>query len=378
MRRLILVVNPGSTSTKLALFEDEACLVSETVPHNSSDLAAYSHILDQLPMRLAAVRGWLRSQLEALASAGTPARLEAVAARGGLLRPLPSGSYFIDEEMLSDLRDPNRRQHASNLAALVASELMAEYSVPGFCTDPVCVDEMDDVARLSGLPELERHSLSHALSLKSAARRAASELGRPYEELNLVVVHLGGGISVSAHRRGRMVDVNNANDQGPFSPERVGTLPLTGLLELCLSTPPPTLRRRFWGGGGLVAHLGTNDGQEVERRIAAGDDRALLVYRAMAYQVAKEIGAMAAALGSGPDAVVLTGGLAYSEMFVGWVAERVSFLGRLLVYPGGEEMAALAAGTRRMLRGEEQPKRYGESIHRNISYTEGGPWRASE
>ncbi len=365
MRRLILVINPGSTSTKLALFEDESALVADTLHHTPEELASFSHILDQLPMRLDAVRGWLHAQLDHLSSTeGVAASLEAVAARGGLLRPLPSGTYLIDGEMLSDLRDPDRRQHASNLAALIAAELMQEYGVPGYCTDPVCVDEMEDVARLSGLPELERHSLSHALSMKSVARRAAGELGGRYEDLNLVVVHLGGGISVSAHRQGRMVDVNNANDQGPFSPERVGTLPLTGLLELIRSGDAASLRRRFWGGGGLVAHLGTNDGQEVERRIATGDQKALLVYRAMAYQVSKEIGAMAAALGSRPDAVVLTGGLAHSEMFVGWIAQRVSFLGRILVYPGGEEMAALAAGTLRVQRGEEQAKRYGESVRR--------------
>ncbi len=362
MRKLILVINPGSTSTKLALFEGESCLVSDSALHTPEELAQYSHILDQLPMRLAAVREWLDSQLRVLASSGHPAKLEAIAARGGLLRPLPSGTYLIDEAMLADLRDPSRRQHASNLAALVGAELMRERGVPGYCTDPVCVDEMDEVARLSGLPELERHSLSHALSMKSAARRAASELGRQYEELRLVVVHLGGGISVSAHRLGRMIDVNNANDQGPFSPERVGTLPLTGMMEFIQSTPAAEVRRRFWGGGGLVAHLGTNDGQEVERRIAAGDRKALLAYQAMAYQVCKEIGAMAAALGAQPDAIVLTGGLAFSDLFVGWITERVSFLGRFLVYPGGDEMAALAAGARRVLLGEERARLYGESI----------------
>ncbi len=364
MRRLILVINPGSTSTKLALFEGESCLVSDALLHTPEELASYPHILDQLPARLAGVRAWLRSQLDLFASKGEIAQLEAVAARGGLLQPLPSGTYLVDDEMLAELRDPSRQQHASNLGALMAAELMQEHGVAGYCTDPVCVDEMEEVARLSGLPELERHSLSHALSLKSAARRAAAELGSRYEELKLVVVHLGGGTSVSAHHQGRMIDVNNANDQGPFSPDRVGTLPLTGLLELVQSAPATGLRRRFWGGGGLVAHLGTSDGREVERRIAAGDRKALLVYRAMAYQVCKEIGAMVAALGARPDAIVITGGLAHSALFVGWIAERVSFLGLLLVYPGGEEMAALAAGARRVLRGEEQAKRYGESTGR--------------
>lgn len=365
MRRLLLVINPGSTSTKLALFEDEDCLVSDIVYHTPVELASYPRIHDQLPMRLAAVRGWLRSQLDLLALKDPEGRLVAIAARGGLLRPLPSGTYLVDREVLEDLHDPSTREHASNLGAMIAAELMEESGLPGYLVDPVSVDEMDDVARLSGLPELERHSLSHALSLKAAARRAAAELGRRYEELHLVVVHLGGGISVSAHRHGRMVDVNNANDQGPFSPERVGTLPLTGLLELCSSVSAATLRRRFWGGGGLVAHLGTNDGQEVERRIAEGDERALLVYRAMAYQVGKEIGAMAAVLGTAPDAIVLTGGLAHSQRFVDLVSERVSFLGRLLVYPGGEEMRALAAGTLRVLRGEEEAKRYG-SVKRKV------------
>lgn len=359
-----MVVNPGSTSTKLALFEDDSCLVSETLTHTVEELASFPRLLDQLPSRLEAVRRWVRSRFAYLTAGREEVSLEAVAGRGGLLRPLVSGTYVIDEEMLAELRDPNRPQHASNLAALIAAELMREWGVPGFCTDPVSVDEMEDEARLSGLPELERHSLSHALSMKVAARRAAEELGRPYEELKLVVAHLGGGISVSAHRLGRMIDVNNANDQGPFSPERVGTLPLTGLLELIQSTPVATLRRRFWGGGGLVAHLGTNDGREVERRIAMGDRKALLVYRAMAYQLCKEIGAMAAALGTQPDGIVLTGGLAFSDLFVGLITARVSFLGRILVFPGGDEMAALAAGARRVLRGQEAAKRYGEPAGR--------------
>ena len=360
MRGLILVINPGSTSTKLALFEGERCLVYEAITHSPQELTSSARILDQLPWRLAAVRGWLASKLEQMSSDGEAGRLDAIAVRGGLLRPLPSGTYLVDDEMISDLLDQSTQQHASNLAALIAAELTKEYGVEAYCTDPVSVDEMDDVARLTGLPELRRRSLSHALSLKSAAQRAAAELGMRYEEARLVVVHLGGGISVSAHRLGRMIDVNNANDQGPFSPERVGTLPLTGLLDLVKSTPLAELRKRFWGGGGLMALLGTNDALEVERRIASGDDWALLVYRAMAYQVCKEIGAMAAALGSRPDAVVITGGLAHSEMFVGWIRERVSFLGRVLVYPGGDEMAALAAGALRVMRGDGPARRYGE------------------
>ena len=358
MRTFILVVNPGSTSTKLALFEGDTLRASETILHDPSELLTFPLIIDQLPMRLAAVREWVRVQTDLIAKAGQTIQLGAIAARGGLLRPLPSGSYVVDEDMVRDLTDPSAIQHSSNLGVLIAFELMNEYGVPAYCVDPVSVDEMDDVARVTGLPELQRRSLSHALSLKAAARRAADEMGSRYEELNLVVVHLGSGFSISAHRRGRMVDVNNANDQGPFSPERVGTLPLMGLLDLCTSQPKELLRRRFWREGGLMAHLGTNDAREVERRIANGDKQALMVYKSMAYQVAKEIGAMAAVLGSKPDAIVITGGMAYSRMFVEWVSERVSFLGRVIVYPGEDEMRALALGTLRVLRGEELPKRY--------------------
>jgi len=361
MSRVILVINPGSTSTKLALFEEENCLVSETLQHDVTCLSGFPRIADQLPLRLNAVRDWLAIQLERLACSGEPVRLAAIAARGGLLRPLSSGTYRVDEAMLAELSDPATVDHASNLAARIATVLMQEHSVPAYCTDPVSVDEMEEVARISGLPELKRRSLSHALSLKAAARRVAAEFRRGYQEMKLVVVHMGSGISVSAHRDGRMVDVNNANDQGPFSPERVGTLPLTGLLELCATRSVPELRRKFWRSGGLMAHLGTNDGREVERRIGMGDGQALLVYRAMAYQVAKEIGAMAAALGAAPDAIVLTGGLANSRLLVEWIGERVRFLGPVVVYPDGDEMDALAKGALRVLRGEEQAMSCGEA-----------------
>ncbi len=371
MPSLVLAVNPGATSTKLALYEDDQLISSETLLHDPGYLAPHHHVIDQLPLRLSAVRSWLQTQLDRRAARVGFNRLAGIAARGGLLHPIPSGTYTVDEAMLKDLRDPETRQHASNLGALIAAELSSEYVVDAYCVDPVSVDEMDDLARVSGLPELERRSLGHALSMKAVARQAAAELGRPYAELNLVVVHLGSGISVAAHRMGRMVDVNNANDQGPFSPERVGTLPLTGLLKLCASQPIERLRHRFWGGGGLMAHLGTNDGREVERRIAEGDDRALLVFRAMAYQVAKEIGAMVAVLGTAPDAIVITGGLAHSERFVRWLAERVSFLGRVIVYPGEEEMRALALGVLRVLRGEELPKSYATERDRLASWKAG-------
>ena len=259
------------------------------------------------------------------------------------------------------------REHASGLGAPLADEIAGLAGVPAYIVDPVCVDEFDELARVSGLPEIERRSLSHALNLKAVARRAAEELSRPYSELNLVITHMGGGISVTAHGQGRMVDVNQALDgTGPFSPERAGGLPVGDVARMCFGIHPyeelrlsyDEMFKKLAGQGGLVAHLGTNDAIEVEARIQAGDDGAKLVYQAMAYQIAKEIGAMATVLRGQVDAVVLTGGLAHSDMLVAWIRERVAWIGLILVYPGEDEMLALAQGALRVLRGEEKAKRY--------------------
>jgi butyrate kinase len=239
--------------------------------------------------------------------------------------------------------------------------------VPAFIVDPVCVDEFDELARVSGLPEIKRKSLSHALNLKATARRAAEDLGRPYSDLNLVVSHLGGGISVTAHRKGRMVDVNQALDgTGPFAPERSGGLPVGDVVRMCFGVAPygglsltyEEMFRKLAGQGGLVAHLGTNDAVEVEERIASGDEHARLVYEAMAYQIAKEIGAMATVLAGVVDAIVITGALAHSEMLLAWLRQRTEWIARLLVYPGEDEMLALALGGLRVLRGEEEARVY--------------------
>jgi butyrate kinase len=270
--------------------------------------------------------------------------------------------------MISELgRRDKEREHASNLGAPLAFEIANRTGIPAFIVDPVCVDEFDDIARVSGLPEIERQSLSHALNLKATARRAARDLGRPYPELNLVVAHLGGGISVTAHRRGRMVDVNQALDGGgPFSPERSGGLPVGDVVRMCFGVAPyeglsltyEQMFKKLAGQGGLVAHLGTNSAVEVERRIEAGDAHARLIYEAMAYQIAKEIGAMATVLCGDVDAVVLTGGVAHSEMLVGWIRQRVQWIAPVLVYPGEDEMLALALGALRVLRGEEPSHHY--------------------
>jgi butyrate kinase len=361
MHRL-LVINPGSTSTKVAVYEDEQPLFVETLRHSAQDLRAFAHVLDQYDLRLATILDLLQDRQIPLTS------FSAVVARGGLLRPIPSGTYVVNERMLSELRQRDKeREHASNLGALLAGDIAQRVGVPAYIVDPVCVDEFDELARISGLPEIERKSLSHALNLKAVARRAARDLSRPYSVLNLAVVHLGGGISVTAHRGGRMVDVNQALDgTGPFAPERSGGLPVGDVVRMCFGVHPyeayhltyEEMFNKIAGQGGLVAHLGTNSAEEVEGRIEAGDDHARLIYEAMAYQIAKEIGAMATVLKGEVDAVVITGGVAHSEMLLDWIRERVAWIAPLLVYPGEDEMLALAQGALRVLRGDEQAKVY--------------------
>jgi butyrate kinase len=350
----VLAINPGSTSTKVAIFDDETPLFVQTVRHSAAELAQYRHIFDQYPERLQGVLSLLEEKGVPLAS------LAAVVGRGGILSPLASGTYYIRQNMLAQLRDPATLEHASNLGAPLAFAIASQAGVPAFTVDPVAVDEFEPVARLSGLPELPRLSLSHALNVKAMARRAARDLGKRYEELNLIVAHLGGGISVTAHHLGRMVDVNNATDAGPFSPERAGTLPLHGFIDLCYSGryTAEQMKRLVVGFSGLVAHLGTNSTLEVEKMIEAGDEHARLVYEALAYNVAKEIGAMATVLRGQVDAIVLTGGSAHSPLLVRWLEDRVRFLAPLLVYPGEDEMLSLAQGVLRVLRGQEEAKEY--------------------
>lgn len=352
---LILAINPGSTSTKVAVFDGHEPLFVDEIPHAAADLATYAHIAEQYPLRRDAV-------LASLAAHGVSiSGLTAVVGRGGMLRPVPSGTFHVNQKMLDELAAPGPREHASNLGAIVAHEIASRAGIPAFIVDPVCVDEFEPIARISGLPEIERRSLSHALNLKATARRSARDLGRPYESLDLIVVHMGGGISVSPHRHGRMIDVNQALDgTGPFSPERAGGLPVGDVIRMCFSGryTYAELFRRIAGQGGLVAHLGTNNAIEVERRIAAGDEHARLIYEAMAYQIAKEIGAMATVLCGHVDAIVLTGGLAHSEMLCGWLRQRVGWIAPIMIYPGQDEMRAMVEGVLRVLEGEEKAYEY--------------------
>lgn len=350
---LALVINPGSTSTKIALFRETRRIAEETVQHSAASLRRFQKLAEQAPMREAAVlRVLRRCGIDATA-------LDAVAARGGLLAPCPSGTYQVNEPMLRDLESGRYGVHASNLGAIIGDRIARLAGVRAFIVDPVIVDEMAPEARFSGIPEIERRSVWHALNQKAVARRAAAALGKSYEQANLVVAHLGGGISVAAHRRGRAVDVNNALDgDGPFAVERSGGLPAGDLVRLAERMPKAELLHRITGNGGVVAYLGTNDMREVERRAASGDGKARAVIAAMAYQVAKEIGACAAVLNGKVDAVVLTGALARCRPLIAPIRRRVRFIAPVRVVPGEMEMEALAFGALRVLRGEVRARRY--------------------
>jgi butyrate kinase len=344
----ILVVNPGSTSTKLSIFEDRTPVATETVSHDAATIAQFVSLMDQLPMRLAIVKDFLTRHSVVVAG------LSAIACRGGLLRPLPSGTYRVDETMVHDLHEPVLGAHASNLAACIGFELSKESGVPAFIVDPVVVDELNPLARLSGLKGIDRVSIFHALNQKAVARQAAADIGKTYEEANLIVVHLGGGISIGAHHLGRVIDVNNAlNGDGPFAPERAGSLPAVGLVKLCFSGAysQSEVMKLLAGKGGLVSHLGTNDARTVEKMIDDGDEHARLVYTAMAYTVAKTIGEMATVLEGDVDAVVVTGGMARSAVLIEEITRRVQFIAPVKVYPGEDEMKALALGVLRVLDG---------------------------
>lgn len=351
----ILVINPGSTSTKIAVYEEGGVLVEHTLRHSAEELADFATITDQYPFRqklVLDILGTHQIQIESL---------DAVVGRGGLVYPLEGGCYRVNDRMVKDLRRTVMGEHASNLGALIAKAIADQINIPAFIVDPVVVDELEPLARYSGHPELPRISIFHALNQKAEARRIAKNLGKAYSECNLIVVHLGGGISVGAHKRGKVVDVNNALDgDGPFSPERSGGLPAGQLVKLCFSgtSSQDEIKKMLKGKGGLVAYLGTNNGCEVGDRIAGGDKQAREVFEAMAYQVAKEIGAMAAVLSGDVDAIVLTGGLAHNQIFIDWIVPRVKFIAPVHVVPGEDEMLALYEGALRVLQGEEEAGEY--------------------
>lgn len=351
----ILAINPGSTSTKIAIYDNEKEVFETTLRHSAEEINAFEDIFSQYDFRKKVI-------LDALNDAGINlTKLSAVVGRGGLLKPIKGGTYAVDDLMLKDLKKGVLGEHASNLGGVIANEIASQLNIPAFIVDPVVVDELQPVARISGMPEIERKSIFHALNQKAVARRAAKEMGKNYEDCNFVVAHMGGGISVGAHLKGRVVDVNNALDgDGPFSPERTGGLPVGDLAKLCFSGKytHAEIKKMIKGNGGMVAYLGTNDGRDAAKMIAEGNEQARIVFQAMAYQVAKEIGMCATVLKGDIDAIILTGGLAYGEMFTGWIKESISFLGKVIVYAGEDEMSALALGGLRVLRGDEVAQRY--------------------
>ncbi len=349
----ILVINPGGASTKLAVFEDENQLVSEEITHDAKLLKSLGSTVDQADFRTGVIREFLEKHHI------DPESLSAVSVRGGAFKPIPSGTYKITPQVVEQVRRGDvMTDHASNLGVILGHAIAEPLGIPGFFVDPVCVDEMVPEARLSGHPLVPRVSLSHALNIKYVVRIAAQKLSRRYEDMNMVVTHLGTGITVAAHRKGQQIDVSNANDGGPFSPQRTGQLPVTGLAKLCFSGEYQLkdVMRMLVKEGGVFAYLGTYDFRQVMSMMDQGDEKAGLVYRAMILQVAKEMGAMAGCLKGKVDLQLITGGIAHNQRFIDDLREYIDWIGPVMVIPGEMEMEALAAGALRVLRGEEQAK----------------------
>lgn len=356
----IFVINPGSTSTKLALYDNETPVASREFQHDKTELARFSSVAEQRDFRMKAIR-------QVLSEANVDAAsIDAVAGRGGLLHPLEGGVYKVSDDMLDDLQQARYGEHPCNLGAILADELAKEWNVPAFIVDPVVTDEMTDVARLTGLPGIERRSLFHALNQRGSARTAAKRRGVQYSASNFIVCHMGGGISIGAHRKGKVVDVVNALDgEGPFTPERTGGLPVIPVLEMVASSEksPEELKRIILREGGMFAHLGTNDPREAVRRMNDGDENARLVFHGLAYTVAKHMASLGPALADEQGntdiaAVVLTGGLARSEPLVAEIGRMTRYLGPLEVVTGDEEMTSLAAGAVRALEGRAMAHHY--------------------
>lgn len=354
MSQKILAINPGSTSTKISLFDDGKEVISETIRHESEDLEKFDKVIEQFEYRAGLIIGALEKNNYKLSD------LAAIVGRGGLLKPIESGTYNVDENMVNDLMG-GRADHASNLGALLAKELSQPAGCPAFIVDPVVVDEMDPLARYSGSKHMERQSIFHALNQKAVSREIAGKIGKKYEDCNFVVAHLGGGISVASHKEGRVVDTNNALDgDGPFSPERTGALPAGQWLEIITSGEfeKADLKKLIKGKGGFMSYFETADAREIEQRVQKGDKKAEEVQEALCYQVAKEIGGYAAVLGGKVDRIILTGGMSYNPRIVDLISARTSWIAPVEVIPGENEMEALYLGAKRVIDGIETAKTY--------------------
>ncbi|MBQ8951800.1 MAG: butyrate kinase [Eubacterium sp.] len=349
-----LIINPGSTSTKIGVFEDESLLFDETLRHTTEEIAKYDKIVDQIDFRKEVILNFLKEKDIDIKS------FDVIVGRGGLLKPIPSGTYAVTDKLVEDLKNAVGGEHASNLGGILAKEIADEIGVPSYIVDPVVVDELSDVARLSGVPELPRVSIFHALNQKAVAKRYAKEIGKRYDLLNLIVVHMGGGVSVGAHTGGKVVDVFNAlSGDGAFSPERAGAVPPGALVDLCFSGKytQKEVKKMLIGNGGFNAYLHTNDAREVYQK-SLTDEYAKTVLDAFIYQVSKDIGAQAAVLSGNVDQIILTGGIAYGEYVVNEIKKRVQFIAPVTVYPGEDELLALAEGALRVMNGEERALEY--------------------
>lgn len=344
------VINPGATSTKVAVFENDKEVFAYSIQHSAEELGKFEKVYDQFDYRLGMIRALIKENHIDLSE------FSAIIARGGNMKPVIGGTYKVNDEMLADMKVGYMGQHPNNTGGGMAKVLADEVGLDAYVVDPVTIDEFEPLARVSGTPLIERKSKCHALNQKAVAREAAKKLGKGYREINCIVAHMGGGITVGAHKKGKIIDVNNGlNGDGPMSPERAGGMPFCSIVDLCYSGEytKAEIMKQFVGKGGLVAYLGTNDAREVVKRIEDGDENARLYYEAMAYQIAKEIGGAATVLEGDIDCICLTGGLAFDELLVSWIKERVKFLAPILMFPGEHEMVALAKGVMRVLDGEE-------------------------
>lgn len=350
-----LIINPGSTSTKIGVFEDETLLFEETLRHSTEEIAQYASIVDQKDFRKQIILDLLDKKNFDIKS------LQVVVGRGGMLKPIPGGTYAVSDELLHDLKIGVQGQHASNLGGILAREIGDSIGVPSFIVDPVVVDELIPIARYSGVPELPRTSVFHALNQKAVAKRFAKEQGKAYDSLNLIVVHMGGGVSVGTHEKGNVIDVFNALDgDGAFSPERAGAVPSGALVKLCYSGKytEKEVYKKIVGGGGFNAYLNTNDMRDVEKMVEGGDKNAEEIRDAFIFQVAKNIGSMSCVLKGKVDQIIMTGGIAYDKQVIAGLKERVGFIAPVTVYPGEDELLALAQGALRVLNKEEAAKEY--------------------
>lgn len=355
MDYLILVINPGSTSTKVALFKNQEVLKEKTLRHDVSELKNFKNIIEQIDFRKQLILNLIKESEYKIED------IDIFVGRGGMMKPLKGGTYLITKDMVDDLRSMKYGAHASALGSILAYEFAKEYKRDAYTVNPVVVDEFEDISRISGLKQIERKSVFHALNQKAVAIRFAKSINKAYEDINVIVVHLGGGISVGLHKKGRVIDVNNAlGGDGPFSPERTGTIPTYPLVDICFSGKytKEQVKKMLVGKGGIASYLETNDARIVEERVLSGDNEAKLIFEAMAYTVIKEIGSMYFVAKGDIDGIILTGGIAYSKYFTNYIKTYVDPINEVTVYPGEDEMQALVDGTLRVLNKEEKALRY--------------------